>query len=420
MALKDFIAMQERCSNCSFCKWIPFDKIKSNRFSENCPAGVWANWNTYFARGRFQMGLALVNEEFGYNKERADIVRSCLDCGACDVSCKVCRYNLEPLAHNRELKHDCMEHGNALPVQKKMLDSYAKEHTLMAGKKKEDRAKWAEKIAWAKDPEVFFFPGCKYSYDRKLAGKAKDIAEILLDAGVKLGFLGKDDACCGGRAYQMGFFDEFAKGADANIKAFKKHDVKTIVTPCSDCYHALKRLYAERGLEVEVLHVVEYLDRLIQDGTIKFTKTVNRTVTYHDPCHLGRQGEPYEAWNGTEKKILNQIHTWEPRRPRYNGRFGIYEEPRNIIKAIPGVKLVEMERIKEYAWCCGAGGGMQAVNPELAKFTASERITEANATGADTLVTACPWCESNFAGAVDENGRTINVMDIIDLVKEAL
>ena len=420
MALKDFVAMQERCSNCSFCKWIPFDKVKSVRFAENCPAGCYNNWNTYFARGRFQMGLAIVNGEFGYNEERADIVRSCMDCGACDVSCKVCRYNLEPLAHNRELKHDAIEKGFVSPVQKEIMDSYSKEHTMIRGAKKADRTNWADGIKWAKDAEVFFFPGCKYSYDEKLSGKAKDIAEILLKAGVKLGYLGKDDACCGGRAYQMGFFDEFAKGAKANIKTFEKRGVKTIVTPCSDCYHAFKRLYPEQGSGVKVLHVVEYLAQLIEEGKLKFTKTVNRTVTYHDPCHLGRQGEPYEAWEGHEKKILNQIHTWEPRRPRYNGAKGIYEEPRNIIKAIPGINFVEMERIKEYAWCCGAGANVQATDPELSKWTASERITEANATGADTLVTACPWCESNFAGTPDENGQTINVMDIIDLVKEAL
>ena len=221
--------------------------------------------------------------------------------------------------------------------------------------------------------------------------------------------------CCAGRFYQMGFFEQFDKRAEANIKAIEKSGVKTIVTPCSDCYHAFKRLYAAKGLKVEVLHVVEYLDRMLKEGTLKFTKTVDMTVTYHDPCHLGRQGEPYEAWEGHEKKILNQVHTWEPRRPRYNGSKGIYEEPRNILRAIPGVKLVEMERIKEYSWCCGAGSGCSVTDKEFSEWTAKERIEEANSTGAEALVTACPWCKDNF-----EKAGGIKVVDIIDLALKAL
>ena len=144
------------------------------------------------------------------------------------------------------------------------------------------------------------------------------------------------------------------------------------------------------------------------------------TVTYHDPCHLGRLGEPFVPWDGTEKKIMNQVHTWSPKRPRYNGAYGIYDAPRNVLAAIPGLRLVEMDRIREYAWCCGAGGGCSQTLPEYSAWTASERITEANTTGAEAMVTACPWCEANFMGAVDEHGKSIQVFDIIELVQQAL
>ena len=137
------------------------------------------------------------------------------------------------------------------------------------------------------------FAGCKYSYDKDLQAYAKKAAQTLIAAGVKLGYMGEADMCCAGRAYQMGFFDEFGKRADANIKAFKKQGVKTIVTPCSDCYHAFKTLYAKRGMNIEVLHITEYLDKLIKEKKIKFKKNLDMVVTYHDPCHLGRQGEPY-------------------------------------------------------------------------------------------------------------------------------
>jgi Fe-S oxidoreductase len=104
-----------------------------------------------------------------------------------------------------------------------------------------------------------------------------------------------------------------------------------IVTPSSDCYHAFKRQYARLGVKIKVLHIVEYVDQLIQEGKIKFTKSIPTNVTRHDPCHLGRLGEPYIPWEGVEKKIYNQIHTWSPKRPRYNGIYGIYDAPRNIL-----------------------------------------------------------------------------------------
>ena len=102
------------------------------------------------------------------------------------------------------------------------------------------------------------------------------------------------------------------------------------------------------------------------------------TVTYHDPCHLGRQGEPYVPWEGEEKKIYGQAVVYDPPRPRYNGAQGVYDAPRNVLRAIPGVELVEMERNREAAWCCGAGGACREAYPEYSAWTAAERIEEAS------------------------------------------
>ena len=264
-----------------------------------------------------------------------------------------------------------------------------------------------------------FFPGCKYAYDEALSEKARFLVRLFKASGADIGYLCQEDNCCAGRAWQMGFEEKFAKNADANIRNIKASGAKLIITPCSDCYHALKRLYAQRGLAVKVLHAVEYLDQLITEGKLVFRRPVEITVTYHDPCHLGRQGEPYKAWDGHEKKILNQIHTWEPKRPRYNGAHGIYDAPRRVIGAIPGVKLTEMERIREYSWCCGAGGGCSETSKDFSEWTASERMTEAQSTGASALVTACPWCESVLAAAAGENGEKMQVLDIVDLVMRA-
>ena len=425
MALIDYKPMMERCSNCSFCKWIPLDKIKSVRYAENCPSVTFRGWNANSARGRFQMGLAVVNGELEYTDKMAEITRECLACGACDVSCKICRYNLEPLEYAVALKADAVEKGCAIPEQKRAVENLAAEKTMLDGNKKAGRGLWAEGLplvdAFREKADVIFFPGCRYSYD----GSSPDAParqalrgaiELLDKCGVKVGRLGEADACCAGRAWQMGFFAQFKVQAERNIEAIRKTGVGTVVTPCSDCRHALNRLYGPLGRDFDVLHISEYLEKLIAAGKISFTKKLDMTVTYHDPCHLGRQGEPYIPWEGREGKILNQVAVWNPARPRYNGAHGIYDAPRNIIKSIPGVRLAEMERIREYSWCCGAGGGCSDTAPEFSKWTAAERLDEAASTGADFLITACPWCKHNF----DSAPGGVGTMDIIELALKAL
>jgi len=170
--------------------------------------------------------------------------------------------------------------------------------------------------------------------------------------------------------------------------------------------------------KLEVLHVTEYFDRLIKEGKLKPKKAVNMTVTYHDPCYLGRQGEEYIHWNG--KEVLGDLRTYDPPKIYRRGVGGIYEPPRNVLKSIPGLKLVEMQRIKEYAWCCGAGGGVRESNPEYAMWTANERIDEAEDTGAMAIATACPWCELNFGESIKGKGSSLKVYDIVELLEKAV
>lgn len=424
MSLQDFRPMMERCSMCLSCRWIPYDKIQSQRFGENCPSIGYYNFNTNSARGRFQMAQSILDGRTDYTDTVIETIHSCTACGACDTACKVTRYNLEPLEHNLALKAHAVSAGKILPAQKTIMDNLKKERSMIPGTLKANRLDWAKgldlKDLFKEEADIAFFAGCKYSYDPALQETARLNVKLLQKAGIRVGTLGSADNCCSGRALQMGFKEESTNYATTNITALEKAGVKTIVTPCSDCYHALKKQYAKLGMKVEVLHTVEYIDRLIKDGKIQFTKSVPLTVTYHDPCHLGRLGEAYTPWDGKEKKILNQVHTWEPRRPRYTGADGIYDAPRAILGHIPGVKLVEMERIKEYSWCCGAGGGCSETLPEFSAWTAGERLEEASATGAATLVTSCPWCISNFTKAADENANQIKVLDIIELVMQAM
>jgi Fe-S oxidoreductase len=331
---------------------------------------------------------------------------------------------MEPLLAMHELRAELVAQGKVPEALKPVLESVRKDFNALC-EPREKRGDWAKDLG-IKDlsqdtAKAVFHAGCRYSLDGEQSAVAKIAVSVLKKAGVDFGIMGDQESCCGGRAFSVGAEELLDTRAKHNLTMWKRAGVETIITPCSDCYYAFKRLYPPRaGSDIKVVHMVELLDQMLKAGTLKFTKSVPMKVTYHDPCHLGRQGEDYVAWNGKEKKIFGQAVCYDPPRPRYSGAFGQYDAPRNVLNAIPGVELVEMERNKEAAWCCGAGGGAKEAYPEYSQWTAGERIEEARATGADALVTACPWCERNFMDASPDGGKKLQVLDILQLVDQAL
>jgi len=167
----------------------------------------------------------------------------------------------------------------------------------------------------------------------------------------------------------------------------------------------------------EVLHITEYIEQLIEEGKITFSKELPLAVTWHDPCHIGRLGEPYVPWEGKRAKY----GLYDPPKKLNRGTNGVYEPPRNVLRSIPGIDLIEMERIKEFSWCCASGGGVKSAFPDFAIWSARERINEAKSTGADALVTSCPWCEANFMDAnEEEQSGEIKLYDLVDLVLQVI
>jgi Fe-S oxidoreductase len=424
VALEDYEKDMMRCPRCSECKWIPGGKIQSWRFAGVCPSIGRYNFHAYSAGGKLMMGLAMLNDKIGYTDDFLDIIYRCNVCGACDVLCKYTK-DMEPLAVIHELRAKAVEDGELLPQHMIVIDGLRKEDNMMQ-RLKADRGKWAEgldvKDVTKEKAEVYYHAGCRYSFDEELWPIARDAVNLLKKAGVDVGIAGKEETCCGTRAYEMGYEGELTKYAQNNMEMLKTAGIKTLVTSCADCYQGFKVLYDKLGLkgDLEVLHITEYLDRLIKEGKLKLTKSVPMTVTYHDPCHLGRLGEPYTPWEGVEKKVLNKVYIYDPPKPWRRGTNGVYDAPRDVLRSIPGLELVEMERIKEYAWCCGAGGGVREAYPDFAMWTTLERIEEAKATGAEAMVTACPWCERNFNDALKETGDGFKIYDIVELVKRAV
>ncbi len=424
MALKDFEKDMMRDSRCSYCKVIPHVMMTDTRFIDVCPSVARFNFHGFSAGGRMVAGLSLLRNRIEYTDGFLDMIFQCQMDGACDVSCKIDR-DLEPLQVMQELRIKCIEDGQLIAGHMPVLEGLRKEDNMLQ-RKKADRGKWADgldikELAGGK-AEVLFHAGCRYSFDEELWPTVKTGINILKEAGVDAAIMGKDEACCGGRAYEMGYEAELIKYADHNIQAWKTAGVKTIVTPCSCCYQTFKVLYDKIGKkpEIEIYHFTEYLDKLIKEGTLKLKKKVPIKVTYHDPCHLGRLSEPWIHWSGKEIKVAGQMIVHDPAKKYRRGAEGVYDIPRDILKAIPGLNLVEMYRIREYAWCCGSGGGVKEAYPEFALWTAAERLKEAKDVGADALVSACGWCKRNFTDAVKETGKKIEVYDIVDLVQEAL
>ncbi len=421
MGLEQYKGDMEMCCRCSTCKFIPMQKIKGSEYSYVCPSIAKYNFHAYSGGGRMNIGAAALKNGMKYTDRLLDVVYNCQMCGACGVSCNYAM-DMEVLEPISEFRIKCNEDGKTNPALDKVIAGLKKTGSMVPASGK--RGAWAAglgiKDATKVKVDVLYHVGCLTSFDKDSQKLAKSIVKILQKAGVNFGIAGDTETCCGGRAYQMGYKDAFMAQAKKNMALIKKAGVKTLVTGCADGYQSFKVLYDRFDLKgnLEVLHITEYIDRLIKAGKLKLKKNVNLNVTYHDPCRLGRLGEPWIHWQG--KKIPGDRFVFDPPKEYRRGTKGVYEPPRDVIKSIPGIKLTEMTRIKEYSWCCGAGGGVNESNPDFATWTAQKRIEEAVSTGAEALVTACPWCEKTFNEAIKASGSSLKVYDIVELVEKAI
>jgi Fe-S oxidoreductase len=422
MGLEQYQGDMEMCCRCSACKFIPMQRVKGFQHVNVCPSIAKYNYHAYSGGGRLNIAAAMLREGFKYSDKLLDIVYNCQMCGACGVSCNYAM-DMEVLEPINEFRIKCVEDGQTNPALDKVINVLRKQGTMVAGAQGK-RGDWAASLnlkdATREKVDVLYHVGCQTSYNKDMWKLAKSTVKILQKAGVNFGIAGNAETCCGGRAYQMGYKEDFLNQAKKNMDMIKKAGVKTLVTSCADGYQAFKVLYDKYNLkgDLEVLHITELMARLIKEGKLKLNKKVNLNVTYHDPCYLGRLSEPWIHWKG--EKIPGEKFVFDPPKEYRRGTNGVYDPPREVLTSIPGLKLTEMDRIKEYSWCCGAGGGVNESNPGFAKWTAQERIEEAVSTGAEAIVTACPWCEKNFSEAGKETGSSLKVHDIVEIVEKAI
>ena len=430
MALEKVEYDASHCQRCSTCKWSHIWEIKSHRFSRNCPSLWYGVFDAYAAQGKNDITTGLLKGELDWNTSKdklLEIIYRCPLCAACDINCKRIM-DLDIIGVLDALREEACEKGfGPLPQHKEFIQSITNYDNVWK-QPRTRRANWAKKLnikdlsKKGEKADVLYYVGCTYAYKPGMESVPQGTARIMKQAGVDFGILGAKEVCCGGIADNVGDKKSFDEIAEKNLKMFEEVGAKTIVTNCPGCFMTFSEKYARylkkdtKDLPYVVKHSTVYIDELMQQGKLKFKKNLNMRVTYHDPCHLARRGEPYKHWEG--KRI--QWGLTDPPRELNRGVNGNYEPPRNIIKSIPGVTLVEMERIKEYAWCCGSGAGSKSAYPDFALAVAKERVEEAEATGAGTIVSACPWCEANLSDGIDASGSKMKVIDLIDLLEQSI
>lgn len=421
MGLEEYLGDMEMCCRCSACKYIPLQMIKSGKYSDICPSIARYNFHAYSGGGRLLIGREMLKRGFEFTEKLLHIVYNCQMCGGCDISCKYAM-DMEVLWPIAEFRIRCVEEGHTHPELDKVIELLRTKGKMVFEEK--IRGEWAEgleiKDAMKERVEFYYHVGCLSSLDEELQRIPRIVGRILKETGVDFGIGYENETCCGGRAFEMGYLNDFLRQAKANVEMFRKAGIKKIITACSECYYAFKVLYDRYNLkgDLQIFHISELLSTLIREGRLKPEKTLNIAVSYHDPCHLGRLGEPYVHWQG--KKIPGPKFVFDPPRVYRRGNNGVYEPPREILKAINGVKIYEMERTREYAFCCGAGGGVFESNPEFSLWTARNRLFEAMESGAVALVTSCPWCEKNLRKATFEEGLNFKIYDIVEMLGMAL
>jgi Fe-S oxidoreductase len=317
----------------------------------------------------------------------------CATCGACVERCPRGVKIIDVMRSMRRLLVPDGVVPASIPNLRGVMTSIASVGNPWLGEP-EDRANWAKGLGvkeFSEGTELLYFSCCTPAYDKRVQTVAQATSEILNRAGVDFGILGPKEVCCGESVRKAGNEQLFKHLAKENIKTFIDNGVHKILVSSPHCYHAFKNEYPEFNANFEVVHISQYLFELINEGRLKLTKEYGKKVTYHDPCYLGRHN-------------------------------GIYDEPREVLKKVPGLELIEMPDSRENALCCGGGGGRIWMETKKGERLSDLRLQQAIEVGAEVLVTSCPYCIINFKDSqlTLENSEAIEIKDITEIILEAM
>jgi Fe-S oxidoreductase len=316
------------------------------------------------------------------------------DCTTCQTCTLRCPRGLKPHELIVAIRSLLVEQGN---IPKNVIDALEGvfKHGNPWGRVRTKRSEWAagldiKNISQGEKAELLYFVCCATSYDPRVQEVGKAMVKALSAAKVDFGFLGNEETCCGSEVRRMGEEGLFGMLVEDNLKLLQSQGVTRMVTTSPHCFNTFRNEYGKHNIEVK--HYTQFVDDLIKNGKLSFTREIKKKVTYHDPCYLGKQNK-------------------------------IFDEPRSIIQSIPGITFMEFDRCRERSLCCEGGGGRMFVEASgTGERTAAIRVRDAVEMGVDIIATACPFCLLTLEDAVKTSGNEgkVVIRDIMELVCEAI
>jgi len=375
--LKDIV---HRCFRCGYCKF-------TFEYSDfNCPSYKKHRFETYSTGGRMWLIYGIINGDLQWSQNLANVLYSCSTCGNCMENCRFDKFNDFLVDIIEAARAEAVKNGFCPEKQKALLERTNNTEMFNPyGEPNSDNEELKKKYNLPDKAEWVYFIGCTSNYRQK---NLRD-ATLRFLKKINLDFTLIDEHCCTSPIIRTGQIEPVKEFMNYNIDKIKEVGATKVITSCAGCCRTLKVDFAKQGVnhDLEIYHTSEVVKRFLDEGKIKFTSEFNKTVTYHDPCHIGRH-------------------------------MGLYEEPREVYKQIPGIKFIEMGRNRENAWCCGAGGGVKIGYPEWAVEISKERLEEAKETGATILSSTCPFCRTNLSDANEEFNLGLEVIDLIEILDQ--
>jgi heterodisulfide reductase subunit D len=362
--------------------------IKCGLCSATCPVSKELLLEKYTPRGKIQLARYHSQGELDLSSHCQDIFAKCLLCGSCVITCpsgvdlnKVFVRMREEIAKKKGVHHKI----------EGLVRTLVLNHNI-SNEDNADRAEWRgflrnlpRHMYQKEKAKIVYFVGCVASFFPMAQKIPQNFVRILESAGADFTILGGEEWCCGFPLIGAGVPEKAREMMEHNLRTVKNLEAQTIVFSCPSCYRTWQESY---HTDLELLHTTQLIERLIGNGSIRLGEA-DLTVTYHDPCDLGRKG-------------------------------GVYDAPRGILKSIPGLTLVELENKRGQSLCCGGGGNLEMVDSELTETLAQKKIEEIERTGAKTVVTSCQQCVRTIASRARRQEVDLNVWDITELVLKTM
>lgn len=423
MSLQDRRQYQESCIRCSQCKFVPAPK--SREYASLCPSMDHGQFHAYSGGGKVITSYALMEGKAAVTERLVNSVFACTMCGACDTACKTNEGdNVEPLDTLYELRAHLADQGHVPALMQTLMERLRRDGSHHGPQA--ERSRWAEglglKDATRERVDVLLHVGGSNAFDTHQWDQLYVLVRLLRAASVDFGVAFDAERDAGGLAYDLGFQDDARTLAQHQQRLLKASGASVLLSACAEDYAAFRNLYPRLGVslqDVRVVHSTDFLEELLAAGKLQLRTQGEGKFTYHDPCRLGRLSEPYTPWQGQWITVLNTMAVPDSPRPVLYGNGGNYEAPRRLLQRVQGLQLVEMERNREFAYCCGAAAGAAQTYPAMADGAALTRLREAKATGASTLVTACAGCQRHLGAVAAAHGIELQVQGVLDVLANA-